>query len=174
MVSGQGCRSGQDCRSGQGLVSGQALVSGCAPLSAFGGFPSTLGLASSGRLDEAEESLRLYARDTGVPGGESEASTIIGGLRDPSRRDEAVSAALGWLDYGDTQSYWILDWLVLMGAREEALDVVEGMFETSPHELSAINASIATHALRGEPRFDAAVAALNIPDPPPAAEAIPW
>jgi TolB-like protein len=140
----------------------------------YGRMLMTLGLASSGRLDEAEESLRLYARETGIPGGEAEASTIIGGLRDPSQRDEAVSATLGWLDYGDTQSYWILDWLVLLGAREEALDVVEGMFETSPHEVSAINASTATHALRGEPRFDAAVAALGIPDPPPAAEAITW
>jgi TolB-like protein len=140
----------------------------------FGRMLLTLGLASGGRLNEAEESLRLYARETGIPGGEAEASTIIGGLRDPSRRDEAASAVLGWLDYRDIQSYWILDWLALMGAREAALDVVEGMFETSPHEVSAINASIATHALRGEPRFDAAVAALGIPDPPPAAVEVPW
>jgi len=140
----------------------------------YGRMLMTLGLASSGRLDEAEESLRLYARETGIPGGESEASTIVGGLRDPSRRDEAVSAALGWLDYGDTQSYWILDWLVLLGAREAALDVVEGMFESSPHEVSSINASLATRALRGEPRFDAAIDALGIPDPPPAAVPVPW
>jgi TolB-like protein len=134
----------------------------------------TLGLAASGRLDEAEESLRRYARDTGIPGGESDASAIIGGLRDRSRRDEAASVVLGWLDLRDTQAYWIVDWLDLMGAREQAIDVVERMFETSPHEVGAINTLMATESLRGDPRFDAAVAALGIPDPPPAAVPVVW
>ncbi len=140
----------------------------------YGRMLMTLGLAAAGRLDEAEESLRRYARETGIPGGESDASAIIGGLRDRSRRDEAASVVLGWLDLRDTQSYWIVDWLGLMGAREQAIDVVERMFETSPHEVSAINALMATESLRGEPRFDAAVAALGIPDPPPAAVPVAW
>jgi TolB-like protein len=144
------------------------------PVFPYGRMLMTLGLAASGQLDEAEESLRLYARDADIPGGESAAATIIGGLREPSRRDEAVAATLEWLDLRDTQSYWIVDWLVLLGAREQAIEVVERMFETSPHELSAINASMATGSLRGDPRFDAAVAALGIPDPPPAAVPVPW
>ena len=126
------------------------------------------------RLDEAEESLRRYARETGIPGGESDAAAIIEGLRDPSRRDEAASVVLGWLDLRDTQSYWVVDWLDLLGAREQAIDVVERMFETSPHEASSINALMATKSLRGDPRFEAAVAALAIPYPPPAAVPVPW
>ncbi|MGB5304276.1 MAG: tetratricopeptide repeat protein [Gemmatimonadota bacterium] len=133
-----------------------------------------LGLASLGRLDEAEESLRSYARDYGAPGGESAASSIIEGLRDPSHRAEAAAALLRWLDHDDTQSYWIVDWLAMLGAREEALEVVDRMLETDPHELTTMNASLATAVLRGEPRFDAAIAALNIPDPPPAAVPVPW
>jgi len=134
----------------------------------------TLGQAALGRLDDAEESLRLYARDSGIPGGESAASTIVGGLRDPSLTDEAVAAVLTWLEHGETQAYLVVDWLVLLGAREEALDLVDRMFETSPHELSSLNALLVTDALRGEPRFDAAIAALNIPDPLPAAVPVPW
>ena len=134
----------------------------------------TLGLAAAGRLGEAEESLLRYVRETGIPGGESDAAAIIEGLRDPSRRDEAAAVVLGWLDLRDTQSYWVVDWLDLLGAREQAIDVVERMFETSPHEVSSINALMATKSLRGDPRFDAAVAALGIPDPPPAAVPVPW
>lgn len=140
----------------------------------YGSMLMTLGLAALGRLDEAEESLRLYARDSGIPGGESAAWTIVGGLRDPSLRDEAAAAVLTWLEHGETQAYWVVDWLVLIGAREEALDLVDRMFETSPHELSSLNALLVTDALRGEPRFDAAIAALNIPDPLPAAVPVPW
>jgi hypothetical protein len=64
--------------------------------------------------------------------------------------------------------------LELLGAREEALDVVDRMFETSPHELSSLNSLLVTDALRGEPRFDAAIEALGIPDPPPAIVPVPW
>ncbi|MEK6253608.1 MAG: tetratricopeptide repeat protein, partial [Gemmatimonadales bacterium] len=140
----------------------------------YGSMLMTLVQAALGRLDDAEESLRLYARDSGIPGGESAASTIVGGLRDPSLRDEAAAAVLTWLEHGETQAYWVVDWLVLLGAREEALDLVDRMFETSPHELSSLNALLVTGALRGEPRFDAAIAALNIPDPLPAAVPVPW
>jgi hypothetical protein len=48
------------------------------------------------------------------------------------------------------------------------------MVETDPHEASAINALMAAESLRGDPRFDAAIAALGIPDPPPAAVPVPW
>jgi serine/threonine-protein kinase len=133
-----------------------------------------LGLASLGRLDEAEEILRAYARDYEAPGGESAASTIIGGLRDRSRRRDAAAALLGWLEHEETQQYWVLEWLALLGAHEEALDVVDRMLASDPHELTTLNASIATVSLRGDPRFDAAIAALGIPDPPPAAVPVPW
>ena len=133
-----------------------------------------LDLASLGRLDEAEESLRSYARDYGTPGGEVAATTIIGGLREPVRQKEAAAAVLAWLDHGQTQSYWILNWLALLGARDEALNVIDHMLESQPHELTTINASLATVMLRGEPRFQAALASLNIPDPPPAAVPVPW
>ena len=140
----------------------------------YGNMLMTLGLAALGRLDEAEASLRLYARDSGIPGGESAASTIIGGLRDPSLRDAAAAEILTWLERGEAQAYWVVDWLELMGEREQALDVVDRMFETSPHELSSLNSLLVTDALRGEPRFDAAIAALGIPDPPPASVPVPW
>ena len=140
----------------------------------YGRMLMALGLAGAGRLDDAEEHLRQYARDFGGPGGESSASTIIAGLRDPSRRDDAVAAALLWLEHEATQSYWILDWLSLLGARQEAFVVIDRMFETDRNELSSLNASMATETLRGDPRFDAAVAALGIPEPPPAAEEVRW
>jgi TolB-like protein/Tfp pilus assembly protein PilF len=133
-----------------------------------------LGLAVVGRLDEAEENLRLYARDSGAPGGESSALAIIAGLRDPSRRDGAVAAVGSWQEHEESQSYVILDWLVLLGAREEALDVIDRMFETARNELSSLNALLVTELLRGEPRFDAAIASLGIPDPPPPAEKVTW
>ncbi|MCL7959443.1 MAG: tetratricopeptide repeat protein [marine benthic group bacterium] len=140
----------------------------------YGNMLMTLGLAALGRLDEAESSLRLYARDSGIPDGESAAATIIGGLRDPSLREDAAAEVLTWLERGEAQAYWVVDWLELMGEREEALDIVDRMFETSPHELSSLNSLLVTDALRGEPRFDAAIAALGIPAPPPASVPVPW
>ncbi len=131
-------------------------------------------LVSLGRLDEAEVHMRHYASIVGVPGGEASASAIIDGLRDPSRRDEAVAAVRSWEGHPETQLYMTVDWLVLLGVRAEALDVVEAMVESEPPDLSTLNALLATEMLRGEPRFEAAVATLNIPDPPPAAEAVPW
>jgi hypothetical protein len=81
---------------------------------------------------------------------------------------------LSWLDHPEIQPWVTVNWLVLLGAREEALDVVEEMLESQSPDLSSLNALMVTNMLRGEPRFDAAVAALNIPDPPPAAEVKPW
>jgi len=131
-------------------------------------------LVSLGRLDEAEVHMRHYASIVGVPGGEASASAIIDGLRDPSRRDEAVAAVRSWGGHPETQLYMTVDWLVLLGARAEALDVVEAMVESEPPDLSTLNALLATEMLRGDPRFEAALATLNIPDPPPAAEAVTW
>jgi len=131
-------------------------------------------LVSLGRLDEAEVHIRHYASIVGVPGGEASASAIIDGLRDPSRRDEAVAAVRSWGGHPETQLYMTVDWLVLLGARAEALDVVEAMVESEPPDLSTLNALLATEMLRGDPRFDAALATLNIPDPQPAAEEVTW
>jgi len=141
---------------------------------AYARMQMALGLAVTGRLDEAEESLRRYARSTGVRGGETSASAIVAGLRDPMRRDEAVASVMGWRDHEESQAYMILDWLVLLGARDEALDEVDRIVQTDGVDLSTLNALLVTEPLRGEPRFDAAIAALRIPDPPPEAEAIPW
>jgi TolB-like protein len=131
-------------------------------------------LVSLGRLDEAEVHMRHYASVVGVPGGEASASAIIDGLRDPSRRDEAVAAVRSWEGHPETQLYMTVDWLVLLGARAEALDVVEALVESEPPDLSTLNALLATEMLRGEPRFEAALATLNIPDPPPTAEEVTW
>jgi TolB-like protein/Tfp pilus assembly protein PilF len=126
-----------------------------------------------GRLDEAEESLRFYARSADLPGGEASASALVAGLRDPTKREQAVAAVLGWRDHEDTQEYLLLDWLALLDARDAALDEVDRMVEIGSEQRSTLNAMIATEILRGEPRFDAAIAALGIPDPPPAAEVLP-
>jgi hypothetical protein len=67
-----------------------------------------------------------------------------------------------------------VDFLALLGAREEALDVIEAMVESEVPDLSTLNTMLVTERLRGEPRFEAALATLNIPDPPPAAEAVTW
>lgn len=134
----------------------------------------TVGLAASGRLGEAEEYLRRFARETGVPGGEAAASMIVDGVREPSRRPAAVEALLAWEDHEEMQAFMIVDWLALLGARAEALDVVDRLVQSAPPDLSSLNAMVATRILRGEPRFDAAVRALGIPDPPPEAEPVPW
>lgn len=144
------------------------------PNSAYARMQTAFALVSLGRLDEAEVHMRHYASIVGVPGGEASASAIIDGLRDPSRRDEAVAAVRSWEGHPETQLWMTVDWLVLLGAREEALDVVEAMVESEPPDLSTLNALLATEMLRGEPRFEAALATLNIPDPPPAAEAVTW
>ncbi len=140
----------------------------------WGRMQMALGLVLVGRFDEADENLRSYARIAGVPGGEASASAIIDGLRDPSRRDEAVAAVLSWVDHDENQSWLFANWLALLGAREEVLGVVETMMETAPVGYSSLNAMLVTEILRGEPRFEAAIATLNIPDPPPEAEAITW
>jgi len=132
-----------------------------------------LGEALEGRLDEAEETLRHYARTAHLAGGEASASALIEGLRDPTRRTEAAAAVRGWRDHEETQEYLIIDWLVLLDAREEALDEVDRVLQAGGEQRSALNAMVATKALRGEPRFDAAIAALGIPDPPPSAVPIP-
>ncbi|MBT8477764.1 MAG: hypothetical protein KJO06_02530 [Gemmatimonadetes bacterium] len=140
----------------------------------FARMREAFGLAIAGRLDDAEASLRRYARSTGLPGGETSASAIVSGLRDPARRDEAVASLLGWRDHEETQAYMILDWLLLLGARDEALDEVDRIVDIGGEQTSTLNATFSTESLRGEPRFDAAIAGLGIPDPPPAAEAITW
>jgi TolB-like protein len=127
-----------------------------------------------GRLDEAEESLRFYARSTDLPGGEASASALVAGLRDPTKREQAVAAVLGWRDHEDTQEYLLLDWLALLDARDAALDEVDRMVQMGSEQRSTLNALIATKVLRGEPRFEAAIASLGIPDPLPAAVPIPW
>jgi hypothetical protein len=68
----------------------------------------------------------------------------------------------------------LVNWLALLDARDEALGVVETMMETAPVGHSTLNAMLVTEILRGEPRFEAAIATLGIPDPPPEAEAISW
>ena len=130
--------------------------------------------ALEGRLDEAEESLRFYAHSTDSPGGEASASALIAGLRDPTKRDEAVAAVLGWWDNAESQEYLLVDWLVLLDARDAALDQVDRMLQMGGEQRSTLNAMLATKVLRGEPRFDAVIATLGIPDPPPAVVPIPW
>jgi len=132
-----------------------------------------LGQTLEGRLDEAEETLLFYARSTDLPGGEASASALVAGLRDPTKRDEAVAAVLGWRDHEDTQEYLLLDWLALLDARDAALDEVDRMVRMGGEQRSALNAMLATKILRGEPRFDAAIATLGIPDPPPPAHPLP-
>ena len=90
------------------------------------------------------------------------------------RRDEAVASVMGWRDHEESQAYMILDWLVLLGARDEALDEVDRIVQMEREQFSTLNGLLATERLRGEPRFDAAVAELGIPDPPPAAEKVTW
>jgi hypothetical protein len=144
------------------------------PNSGYAQSQLTIALMLRGRLDEAEVHLRRYASILGLPGGEASASTIIEGMRDPSRREEAVAAVMRWMDHPEIQSSVTVDWLVLLGAREEALDVVEEMLKSQSPDFSSLHALPVTSMLRGNPRFEAAITALNIPDPPPAAEAKPW
>jgi len=144
------------------------------PNSGYAQMQPAVALMLLGRLDEAEVHLRRYASIVGLPGGEVSASTIINGLRDPSGRDEAVEAVQRWGEHPETQPWMTVDFLALLGAREEALDVIEAMVESEVPDLSTLNTMLVTERLRGEPRFDAALATLNIPDPPPAAEAVTW
>jgi TolB-like protein/Tfp pilus assembly protein PilF len=140
----------------------------------WGRMQLAIGLGLVGRFDEADANLRSFARIAGVPGGEASASVIIDGLRDPSRRDEAIAVVLSWVDHDANQSWLLVNWLAVLDAREEALEVVETMMETAPVGHSTLNAMLVTEILRGEPRFEAAIATLGIPDPPPEAEAISW
>ncbi len=133
-----------------------------------------LGLALTDRLDEAEFHLRYFARSTGSPGGEESAAAIIDGLRDSGRRAEAVAAVMNWEEHGETSWWMILDWLVLLDARQEALDALDRMRTAGAADLTTIGGSIATSRLRGDPRFEEALAQLRIPDPPPEPLDIAW
>ena len=67
----------------------------------------------------------------------------------------------------------LVTWLGLLEDRETALDIIESMVEEESIGHSSIHALLVTQFLRGEPRFEAAVETLRIPDPPPEALAIP-
>jgi TolB-like protein/Tfp pilus assembly protein PilF len=135
---------------------------------------TAIGLALLGRLDEAGEQLRIYALDGGLPGGEAAASTVIAGVRDSALRDEAVSVVRDWITHDEHQTWLLVTWLALLDDRETALGVIENMIERESNGRSSIDALLVTDYLRGEPRFEAAVASLGIPDPPPDVAAVPW
>ena len=135
---------------------------------------TAIGLALLGRLDEAGEQLRIYARDGGLPGGEAAASTVLAGLRDSAMRDEAVSVVLQWIAHDEHQTWLLVNWFMLLDDRETALDIIEGMIQMESVGHSSIGAFLVTDYLRGEPRFEAALASLGIPDPPPEPLPISW
>jgi len=135
---------------------------------------TAIGLALLGRLDEAGDQLRVYARDGGLPGGEAAASTVIAGVRDSALRDEAVSVVRDWITHNDHEAWLLITWLMLLDDRDTALDVIEDMIERESNGHSSIDGLLVTDYLRGEPRFEAAVATLGIPDPPPEVAAVPW
>ena len=135
---------------------------------------TAVGLAMLGRLDEAEGELRTYARDGDLPGGEAAAATVIAGLLEPGQRDEAVSIVLDWIAHDRFETWMLLTWLVLLEDRGAALDVIEAMVQNETVGFSSIGALLATDYLRGEPRFEAALASLGIPDPPPEVAPVNW
>ena len=135
---------------------------------------TAIGLAVLGRLDEAGEQLRIYARDGGLPGGEAAASTVVAGLRDSAMRDEAVSVVLQWIAHDEHLTWLLVSLLGLLDDREKALDVIEGMIQMELPGHSSIGSFLVTDYLRGEPRFEAALASLGIPDPPPEPLPISW
>ena len=135
---------------------------------------TAIGLARLGRMDEAVEQLRIYARDGDLPGGEAAATTVVAALSDASLRDEAVSVVLDWIRDDEHETWLLVTWLALLDDREAALDVIERMVEEESTGYSSIDALLVSEFLRGDPRFEAAVAALGIPDPPPEVAAVPW
>ena len=135
---------------------------------------TAIGLALLGRLDEAGEQLRIYALDGGLPGGEAAASTVIAGVRDPALREESVSVVRDWITHDEHDSWLLVAWLMLLDDRETALNVIERMIEGEANGYSSIGALLVTDYLRGEPRFEAAIASLGIPDPPPDVAPIAW
>ena len=78
------------------------------------------------------------------------------------------------LTHDEHQTWLLVSWLMLLDDRETALDVIENMIERESNGHSSIEALLVTDYLRGEPRFEAAVATLGIPDPPPDVAAVPW
>ena len=90
---------------------------------------TAIGLALLGRMDEAGDQLRIYARDGDLPGGEAAATTVIAALRDASLRDEAVSVVLDWINHDEHETWLLVTWLGLLDDREAALDVIERLIE---------------------------------------------
>lgn len=135
---------------------------------------TAIGLALLGRMDEAGDQLRTYARDGDLPGGEAAATTVIAALRDASLRDEAVSVVLDWINHDEHETWLLVTWLGLLDDREAALDVIERLIEGESNGYSSIDALLIADYLRGDPRFEAAVASLGIPDPPPDVAVVPW
>jgi serine/threonine-protein kinase len=125
------------------------------------------------RVGEAGEYLRRYGRLVGDPNGDDLAAAIVSALEDPAARGQAVAAIHVWESQPETQLWMVINWLAIIGAREQALTLVERIVVEEPADLSGLNSSVFTRLLRGEPRFDAAIAALGIPDPPPPAHALP-
>jgi len=135
---------------------------------------TAVSLAKIGQFDEAADHLRVYARDNDLPGGEASATTVMDGVRDSESRDEAISTVLDWIAHDENQDWLFHNLLVLLDARPEALDVIEHMSETKPVGYSSLNQFLVADYLRGEPRFEASLATLRIPDPPPEVVAIAW
>ncbi|MEJ2548561.1 MAG: hypothetical protein P8125_12250 [Gemmatimonadota bacterium] len=135
---------------------------------------TAIGLALLGRMDEAGDQLRIYARNGDLPGGEAAATTVIAALRDASLRDEAVSVVLDWINHDEHETWLLVTWLGLLDDREAALDVIERLIEGESNGYSSIDALLVSDFLRGDPRFEAAVEALGIPDPRPKVAPAPW
>jgi TolB-like protein/Tfp pilus assembly protein PilF len=135
---------------------------------------TAIGLTMLGRLDEAGDELRRYVRDRGFPGGEAAASTVMAGIGDPGMRDEAASIVLQWISHDEHDTWLLVTWLGLLDDHEKALDVIESMIENERPGYSSLNSLLVTDLLRGEPRFEAALASLGIPDPPPEVVPIAW
>jgi TolB-like protein/Tfp pilus assembly protein PilF len=134
---------------------------------------AAIGNALLGRTEEAEEYLGRYGRLVADPNGDALAAAIVNALEDPAARGQAVEAIHAWESQPETQLWMVINWLVIIGAREQALTLVDRMVVEEPADLSGLNSSVFTRLLRGEPRFDAAIAALGIPDPPPPAYPLP-
>ena len=99
---------------------------------------------------------------------------MIAALRDASLRDEAVSVVLDWINHDEHETWLLVTWLGLLDDREAALDVIERLIEGESNGYSSIDALLRAYYLRGDRRFEAAVASLGIPDPPPDVAVVPW
>ncbi len=113
--------------------------------------------------DEAESLARRWFVARGWDPATELASDLMAGIRNPEQRDRTIATIRHLTLQDDPMELWVAaDWLLLVGDRDGALDEIERMTADPSGSLAPIFTILGVAELVGEPRFEAAIEALDL------------